>query len=192
MTLYGALLRCYPRDFRGEYGDDMTQLLALQLRDENAVRVWVRTFVDLALTVPSLRLEAVMSRRRALPDPAVLYGSAAVACLVFTAVAGSSYVLGTAGLLLAVLFASLAVVSWRRARALGTGSEIYLHWWKYLVVGVVGIAGCVLVANVGDQNLPGNTWFIWIIALLTSMVLSAVGLLLGLSMAFARRRPARS
>ena len=82
MTLYGALLRCYPRDFRREYGDDMAQLLALQLRDENAARVWVRTFVDLALTVPSLRLEAVMSRRKhkqipTLPKPAAPGASAA-------------------------------------------------------------------------------------------------------------------
>jgi hypothetical protein len=192
MTLYGALLRCYPRDFRREYGDDMTQLLALQLRDENAVRVWGRTFVDVALTVPSLRLEAVMSRRHVLPDTAVLYGSAAVACLVLTALAGTSYVLGTAGLALAVLFGSLAVVAWRRARALGAGSEISLHWWKYLATGAAGIAGCVLAANVGDQNVPGNTWFVWISVLLTSMVLSTVGVLLGLSLAFTRRRPAGS
>ena len=192
MRLYRALLRCYPRDFRREYGEDMTQLLALQLRDENAVRVWVRTFVDLALTVPSLRLEAVMSRRRALPGTAVLYGSIAVACLLLTAISGTAIGVGTAGLLLAVLFASLAVVAWRRARTLGAGTEVSEHWWKYLAVGVAGIAACVVVANVADRDLPENTWFIWISVLLTSMVLSAVGLLLGISLAWARRRPAQS
>jgi hypothetical protein len=192
MRLYGALLRCYPRDFRREYGDDMTQLLALQLRDENAVRVWGRTFVDLALTVPSLRLEAVMSRRGSVPGTAVLYGAAAIACLVATAVSGTVGTVGTVGLLLAVLFASLAILARRRARTLGAGSEISPHWWKYLAVGAAGIAGCVVVANVGDHDLPGNTWFVWISVLLTSMVLSAVGLLLGLSLAFGRRRPAQS
>ncbi|MDQ1696359.1 MAG: hypothetical protein QOJ03_1712 [Frankiaceae bacterium] len=192
MRLYGALLHCYPRDFRREYGEDMTQLLALQLRDENAVRVWGRTFVDLALTVPSLRLEAVMSRRSSLPGTAVVYGAAAVACLVATAVSGTVGMVGAAGLLLAVLFSSLAVLAWRRARTLGAGSEASPHWWKYLAVGVAGIACCVLVANVADHDLPGNTWFIWISVLLTSMVLSAVGLILGLSLAVARRRPARS
>jgi hypothetical protein len=192
MRLYGALLRCYPRDFRREFGEDMTQLLALQLRDENAVRVWARTFVDLALTVPSLRLEAVMSRRSSYPGTAVVYGGAAVACLVATAVSGNVGMVGTAGLLLAVLFSSLAVLAWRRARTLGTGSETPANWWKYLAVGVAGIAGCVLVANVGDHELPGNTWFLWISVLLTSTVLGAVGLILGLSLAFTRRRPARS
>lgn len=192
MRLYGALLRCYPRDFRREYGEDMTHLLALQLRDENAVRVWGRTFVDLALTVPSLRLEAVMSRRSALPGTAVVYGGAAVVCLVATAVSGTVGMAGTAGLLLAVLFSSLAVLAWRRARTLGAGTEASANWWKYLAVGVAGIATCVLVANVGDHHLPGNTWYIWISVLLTGTVLSAVGLLLGLSLTFSRRRPAQS
>ena len=192
MKLYRALLRCYPRDFREEYGDDMTQLLTLQLRDESAVRVWGRTLLDLALTVPSLRLEAAMSRPSTPPTSSVFYGAAAVASLVVTAVSGSAYGIGTAGLLLAVVFASLAVLASRRAHALGAGGQISVNWWKYLAVGVAGIAGCVLVANVGDDELPGNTWFIWIIALLTSMVLTAVGLLLGLSLALARRRPASS
>ena len=115
MRVYSVLLRCYPRDFRREYGEDMTQLLALQLRDENVVRVWGRTFLDVALTVPSARLEALMSRRRELPGAEVFYGAVAVACLVVTAVSGSTYVIGTTGLLLAVLFSSLAVVAWRRA-----------------------------------------------------------------------------
>ena len=192
MTLYRALLRCYPRDFRREYGEDMTQLLALQLRDENAVRVWGRTFIDLALTVPSLRLEAVMSRRSILPDPAVLYGAVAVACLVATAVSGNTGSIGTSGLLFAVLFASLSVLAWRRAHALGTGRGSSANWWKYLTGGVAGVALCILAANVGDRDLPGNTWFIWIVALLTSMVLATVGLLLGVSLVLARRRAASS
>jgi hypothetical protein len=192
MTLYAALLRCYPKDFRREYGDDMTQLLALQLRDENALRVWGRTFVDLALTVPPLRLEAVMSRRNNPPDTAVLYAAAALACLAATALVGSAGRLAAVGLLVAVLFATLATLAWRRARALDAGAGSSTRWWKYLVAGLAGIAGCVLVANVGDRELPDNTWFIWITALLASMFLSATGLVLGLSSVLARRRPARS
>ena len=192
MNVYGVLLRCYPRDFRREYGDDMTQLLTLQLHDENAVRVWGRTLVDLALTVPSARLEALMSRRSALPGADVLYGAAAVGCLAATAVSGSTAYFGNAGLLLAVLFGSLAVLARRRAHALGTGGGSSANWWKYLTLGFVGIASCVLVANLGDRVLPGHTWFIWITVLLTSMVLTAVGLILGLALAVGRWRPASS
>ena len=192
MKVYRVLLRCYPRDFRREYGEDMTQLLALQLRDENTARVWGRTVLDLALTVPTLRLEAVMSRRNTLPGADVLYGAAAVGSLAATAITGSTAYLGNAGLLLAVLFTSLAVLARRRAHALGAGSGAAPNWWKYLAVGVAGIAGCVLVANVGDRDLPGDTWFIWITVLLTSMVLTVVGLILGISLAVAHRRPASS
>jgi hypothetical protein len=192
MTLYRALLRCYPSDFRREYGEDMTQLLALQLRDENALRVWGRTFLDLALTVPPLRLEAIMSRRSNLADAAVVYAAAAVACVGATAVTGSTGRVGTLGLLFAVLFTTLAALARRRARALGASGGSSTNWWKFLAVGLAGIAGCVLVANVGDDELPDNTWFIWITALLASMVLSAIGMVLGLSTVFARRRPAGS
>jgi hypothetical protein len=146
----------------------MTQLLALQLRDENAVRVWARTLVDLALTVPSLRLEAVMSRRSAVAHTAVLYGGAAAACLVGTAVSGTAYGVALAGLLLAVVFGGLAVLAWRRARVSGASGDAYAYWWRYLAAGVAGVAGCVLVANVAGDDLPGNTWYVWIGVLLAS------------------------
>ena len=158
MKIYSILLRCYPRDFRREYGADMTQLLMLQLRDENAVRVWGRTFIDIALTVPPARLETLMSRRRALPRAEVFYSAVAVACLFVTALSGIAYA-GLVGLLLAALFSSLAVLGWRRAHALNTESRYSPNWWKYLAVGVAGLAICILAANVGDDDLPGNTWF---------------------------------
>ena len=192
MKLYSVLLRCYPRDFRREYGEDMTQLLRLQLVDENAARVWGRTVVDLALTVPSLRLEALMAGPSTRPAAEVFYGAAAIASLALTAVSGSNASLGTAGLLLAVLFSCLAVVARRRAHALASGSGASGNWWKYLGAGIAGIGVCVLVANVGDRDLPGDSWFIWITALLTSMVLTGVGLILGISLAVAHRRPASS
>jgi hypothetical protein len=40
---YQHLVRLYPRRFREEYGAEMARLLADQLRDEPASRVWVRT-----------------------------------------------------------------------------------------------------------------------------------------------------
>jgi hypothetical protein len=190
--VYRGLLRLYPRDFRLEYGEDMSQLLALQLRDENAARVWGRTVLDLALTVPSLRLESLMSRRSTLPAAFFVYAAAAVASLVITALSGTAFGLGTAGLLLGVAFASLAVLAWRRAHALRAGSPVSLNWWRYVGAGVAGIAACVLVARLVDDDLPGHTWFVWMIVLLTSMVVTAVGVFLGLMYAFATRRTASS
>ena len=61
---YRALLRLYPRRFRGEYRDEMTRLFADQLRDvrltEGAVgvlRLWARSLVDLVATAPGQHLE---------------------------------------------------------------------------------------------------------------------------------------
>jgi hypothetical protein len=184
--LYGALLHLYPRAFRLEYGEDMSRLLALQLRDERALRVWCRTAVDLALTVPALRLECLMSGLRTRPTAFVLYAAAAAASLVLTAISGTSLGMGTAGLLLGVAFASLAVVAWRRARTIG-GGAVALGWRRFLGAGVAGTAACVVVANLVDDELPSNVWFVWMLALLTSMVLATVGIILGLTQAVHRR-----
>jgi hypothetical protein len=182
--LYGGLLRLYPRAFRLEYGEDMTQLLALQLRDERAVRVWCRTAVDLALTVPALRLESLMSGVRSRPSAFYLYTAAAVASLVLTAISGTSFGIGAAGLLLGVVFAGLAVVAWRRARTLG--GAVSVGWRRFLAAGAAGVAACTVVANLVGE-LPSNTWVLWMLALLVSMVLAAVGIILGLMQAVDRR-----
>lgn len=187
MSVYGGLLRLYPRDFREEYGADMEQLLREQLRDEHAGRVWCRALLDLALTVPPQRLEAHMSHR---PSAAVLYGAAAVASLVMTFLSGTAYGVGLVGLAATVAFGSLTVLAWRRARALGTGAHSAAHWWKYLAAGTAGLVATVVVANLVDDDLPEGTWVAWMGALLTSLVLMAVGIVLGLSHAAASRRTA--
>ena len=181
MSLYGGLLRLYPRDFREEYGEDMQQLLTLQLRDEAAARVWLRTLLDVALTVPPLRLEAHMSARTSAP---VVYGAATVASLTFAAVAGSAVGVSVVGLAGVLLFGSLATLSWRRAKTLGDGSHAAAHWWKYLGLGAVGLAACVVAANVGPEDGP---WLVFMGAFLTSIALIATGLILWVTHAVGRR-----
>jgi hypothetical protein len=187
MTLYGGLLRLYPRDFREEYGQDMEQLVRLQLRDENAARVWGRTLLDAALTVPSLRLEAHMSARSSAP---VVYGAATVASLTLAGLAGSAVGISVFGLAGVLLFGSLAVVSWRRARALGDGGHAAAHWWKYLALGTAGLTASVVAANLGDDTLGDNGWMVFMGALLTSVALLGVGLVLGITHAVGSRRTA--
>jgi hypothetical protein len=59
-----VLLRLYPRRFRAEYQDEMTRLFAQQLHHARvtegwagALRVWVRSLIDLVATAPSEHLE---------------------------------------------------------------------------------------------------------------------------------------
>ncbi|MDP9182390.1 MAG: hypothetical protein M3P04_06390 [Actinomycetota bacterium] len=183
-TLYGGLLRLYPRAFRNEYGEDMVLLLQHQLRDENAARVWGRLLLDLAITVPSLRLEAHMSARTSAP---VVFGALTVGSLALAVIGGTAVGVSLVGAAGALLFGSLAVISWRRTQALGRSGTATASWWKYVLAGGAVLASCVALVNVGDHELPGNTWAVWMGALLTSFVLLGVGVVLGISHAASRR-----
>lgn len=61
---YESLLWLYPRDFRRKYHDDLVQNFADLLGDRGARSTWVRTSVDLIVTVPRYRLENIMSEQK--------------------------------------------------------------------------------------------------------------------------------
>lgn len=122
-----------------------------------------------------------MSARTSAP---VVYGAATVTSLVVAAVAGSAVGVSLIGLAAVLLFGGLAVVSWRRARTLGDGGHAAAHWWKYLAAGAAGLTAVVVAANVGSEDGP---WLLFMGALLTSVALTAVGLVLGITRAVGRR-----
>lgn len=62
-AVYRALIRLYPRDFRDRYRDDLVQSFADLVDDRGARAAWARTAVDLIVTVPRYRLEAIMTER---------------------------------------------------------------------------------------------------------------------------------
>jgi len=62
--VYRALVRCYPRSFRHEYGDDLVTHFTEMVDHRGPGRAWRRTTLDLVVTVPRYRLEAVMNPRR--------------------------------------------------------------------------------------------------------------------------------
>ena len=72
--LYRILLRLYPRSFRSRYGDDLVLHFADLVADRGARAAWARTAVDLVVTVPRYRLEAVMSDQHSSRAIAVLIG----------------------------------------------------------------------------------------------------------------------
>lgn len=181
MSLYGGLLRLYPRAFRDEYGEDMALLLRHQLRDESAARVWARTLLDLAITVPTLRLEAHMSARTSAP---VAYTAAAVASLVVAVVAGTSIGVSVVGVGGVLLFGGLALISWRRAQTLGSVGGASA--WKLVAVGGGGLTGTVVLVNVNGE-LSSGWWAVFMVALLTSITLTAVGLALAITHVSRRR-----
>ena len=61
--LYPRLVRCYPSAFRREYGDDLVQHFADLTADRGVRAAWIRTSLDLAITVPRYHLERIMSEQ---------------------------------------------------------------------------------------------------------------------------------
>ncbi|HEY6531926.1 MAG TPA: hypothetical protein VIY72_06460 [Acidimicrobiales bacterium] len=177
VRLYRRVLWLYPRSFRDEYGDDMAQLLAEQLREEGAWRIWCRLAVDLVLTVPARRLEAHMTRPSS-SAVTVLYGLVALVGLLVLLVGGTSIAAVAVGGVVTIVAGSLAFVSARRSRTLTRGS-VTAHWWKFLVGGVVALVGLVVVTTITGE-LPEGGWFLAMLVLLASLASIVTGLLLGL------------
>ena len=73
VRLYRALLRLFPAEFRGDFGDQMTADFDDQRRDVHGKprevrRLWVRTAVDLLQRAPREHLDVALRRELGLED----------------------------------------------------------------------------------------------------------------------------
>lgn len=174
MTLYGALLRLYPRSFRDAYGQDMALLLRDQLRDERAARVWGRTLLDLVLTVPPQHLEVLVSRP---VSAAALYSGLGGAALLVAGVTLVTVGLSVPSLVVAAVLGSLGALAWRRSHALSGPRSRGHRGVAHLAAGGVGLAVTLLSVR-GAGELAAGPWVVFALALLTSVGLLVVGLAL--------------
>lgn len=76
---YRALVRLYPRAFRSRYGEDLVQHFGDLVADHGPTAAWRRAVVDLVVTVPRYRLEAIVSSDNSSNAVAVLIALLAVA-----------------------------------------------------------------------------------------------------------------
>lgn len=153
-ALYRSLVRLYPRPFRDRYGDDLVQHFADLVRDRGHAAAWARTAVDLIVTVPRYRLEAVMSEDRS--------ATALTAAVAGLAAAGLFMVvlMGLAAGLLAVFAAVVLGVAQRGrlARAIRTTvpNRRLRRFRVAAVLTVVGLATVVSYAEaVRDEHVSG-------------------------------------
>lgn len=182
---YRRLTRAYPRAFVDEYGPDMVLVFREQLRDEGPIRVWLRTLVDLALTIPNRHLEARMSAPT--PFAPVLFGAVGIAGLVTLAVGGTSRGSLIVGLVMAIVGFGLAVAALRRARPLGVDHPA--RGWQLVAVGGLILVGLVVGTTViGDLGEYG--WFIAMATGLTAVIVLAAGVILVATELTRRHRPA--
>ena len=176
---YGALLRLYPRRFRDQYGADMVLLMREQCTEESASRVFVRSMVDLAISIPTQHLEA---RMRKAPSPLVplAYAIAAVAGLLLAILGGTNPAMLVLGLTLAVVAGAIATTAWRRSRPVGNTRAVTATWWKFLVTGPCLAAFVIIASGVGVE-----AWYLGMVVVLAAFVSTATGLVLGLAHLFA-------
>ena len=178
LAVYRGLLRAYPRRFRDEYGDDMTLLLAEQLRDENAARVWLRALVDLAVSAPARHLEVRMKHSSPRTVPTI-FATIAICGLLLAAIGGSTIGLVAIGLIVAVTAGALAAIAWRRSSELNAPSTATAQWWKYVLTGGVSLTTLIIVTTITGE-LPDGGWAIAMIVLLASLITLGLGLVLGI------------
>lgn len=185
---YRRLTILYPGSFRREYRDDLVALFAAQLGDEPAARVWLRNFRDLAVSVPARHLEAHMQS----PSPRIVplvAGVAAGAAALMALVGGTGP--GTPALVVAAAaLAAIAYWSWRDSRPVEPPGRL---WLRLLVAGPV-VAGLTTLGSLVPWpeavDLGDNAYWLLVFAFATSIVLFALGVLLGIATAVERRRHA--
>lgn len=177
--IYRCLLRVYPRRFRVEYRDDMALLFAEQLRNEPATRVWTRSLIDLAITIPARHLEARMNRP---PNPTVpvVFAALSVTGVVAAVLGGSNLGMAGFGLAVAVVAGILAVASRRATRAVTAVRPSSAHWWQVLLGGVGVLATTIVVLNVIGE-VPEGWWLPMMLTLLAGIMTTATGLILGVA-----------
>ena len=184
--VYRCLLRVYPRRFRVEYRDDMALLFAEQLRNEPASRVWTRTLIDLAITIPARHLEAHMNRP---PNPTVpvVFAALSVTGVVAAILGGSNLAMAGIGLAVAVVAGVLTVASWRTTRAVIAVRPASAHWWQVLLGGVGVLATTIVALNIIGE-VPDGWWVPMMLTLLAGIMTTATGLVLGVAH-FTTHRP---
>jgi hypothetical protein len=87
------------------------------------------------------------------------------------------------GLVASAIGGSLAVIARRRSAPVG-GSVLSTHWWKFVAAGPVIIGVVVAAAGLGV-----DAWFVGMFLVGLALVLTGIGLVLGLARLTARRLP---
>ena len=137
-SLYRRLLWLYPASFRRDYGQAMVQVFCDRLRDEAhhrpraaAMRAWLHTLRDLALSVPKQRIEAVMSEQQTTVRLLTLIVALSLSITAITFIGIPAVVL------LAAVPAWLAYQH-RRGRLLRLPGQS--NWYRWVLSGVTVLA----------------------------------------------------
>jgi len=177
--LYRSLLRLYPKDFRTDYGEDLLQHFGDLVTDMGTPAAWVRTGIDLVVTVPRYQLETIMTERHSATTVHIaLTVLAAGGALSFVAGFGPGIVLLVAAIVVA--FAQRCALArsirtpdaTRRRRRLATAVALA----AICAASIISYASAISHPNVSDTSLIVHN-AIGIPTLIGAIVYLIVGLL---------------
>lgn len=193
VALYRRLTSSYPKSFRNEYREDLVTLFGRQLNDEPALRVWLRTFKDLAVTVPTYHLEAKMH----IPSNRILtaiLSPVAVASTMGVLMMGTGNAAVTMALLIVALISSaLALWIWRADQPL-RDADSRNSWWKWIAAGAALVAGTFAAMAMpwpDSIDLGDNAYWVVVSSVTAGVALAIVGLVLGIATYVQRQRNPR-
>jgi hypothetical protein len=150
--MYPRLVRLYPSDFRREYGDDLVQHFADLAADRGARAAWIRTALDLAITVPRYHLERLMSEQHSATTIHVVIGLLGAGGL-------ASVMTGLyPGIVLFVAAVALAVT---QRSSLARALRVPDSTLRRRRLGIAAVLGATFIASyIAFDQLIGESWTI--------------------------------
>lgn len=193
VAVYRRITRLYPASFRDDYRADLVSLFAHQMEDEPALRVWLRTLRDLAISVPAQRLEPHMKRS---PSAVItlLAGIAATTAATLALTIGTGPAMPIF-LAVALFSVAVAVWSWQVNQPVRADDAAARSWWKVLLAGPALAAltfAAMAVPWPKAVDLGDNAYWLIVVSFMTSITLAGVGLILGVVAVTTRQRSRRA
>jgi hypothetical protein len=178
---YRVLIRLYPRQFRREYGSDLVQLMREQRRDDRPMRVFARSAIDLAISIPHQHLEARMNNPPTRLT-SVAAAIAAVAGVLLAVIGGSAPTTIVLGIGLAAIAGAVAVVAWRQYTPVREPAVLTASWWKFVLGGP-----CLVALVIAGAGAGLDAWYLGMVVVLGACISTATGLVLGAARIVSRR-----
>lgn len=179
---YRAVVGLYPEGFRSEFGEDLVRHFAELVSDLGPRRAWSRTLLDLIITVPIYRLEAIMTPSRS--HVALNLTVVTLAAGLVSIFAGATSTLGA--ILGVVLLGAVAVVAITQrsklARSLRPANGSRARRFTFAAISGAVLAAAIVgyVMAIGDGHISGGVLvafnLVGMVALIATGVFLAKGL----------------
>lgn len=179
---YRAVVGLYPEGFRSEFGEDLVRHFAELVSDLGPRRAWSRTLLDLIITLPIYRLEAIMTPSRS--HVALNLTVVTLAAGLVSIFAGATSTLGA--ILGVVLLGAVAVVAITQrsklARSLRPANGSRARRFTFAAISGAVLAAAIVgyVMAIGDGHISGGVLvafnLVGMVALIATGVFLAKGL----------------